>query len=185
MVVGDKSFRTLNTLANRPTLVSTVHIINEHLQVFARCRRKRKFQPAVHRVTELPYLGFGFGRLEHHRVLKVTAVLHLQVLGAFERITLSLKFAVRPNGYLNVFCEGEMQGQIMVSHNTPVAEAVIVYCYRQNLCSAAIVYNHCRFVSSYFIQKCRFCGVLRFGGYLLGLKHEIPENSPKITLRLM
>ena len=107
-----------------------------------RLRREAEFQTSVNRVAELPHLRVRLSALHRNGVLKIAAVLHLERFGAFQRVPLALIDAVCTNWQLHVFREGIVERDIVISHDDPVAVAVIVNLHFEYLFILVAVYYH-------------------------------------------
>ena len=149
MVVGYQLLGRLYTVTDDPPAVATVHVVNEHLKMLSWRCRQGELQASVNRVAELPYLGLCLITVERHRVLEETAVLHLQSLRAFKRVTLILIVTVRADRYLHMLSKGEIERQVMVAHYLSVTVTVVINIYVENERACCTVNLHC---SKYFMR---------------------------------
>ena len=58
VVVAYELLHVLDAVSDRPSGVSPVHVVHKHLKVFIRLGCEWEFEPTVHRIPKLPYLGF-------------------------------------------------------------------------------------------------------------------------------
>ena len=165
VVIVDTLLNAVNAVADRPSLVTAVHIVNEHLEVLNGLRRQAELQTPVNGVAELPYLGFRLGGFHCDRVLKVTAVLHLESFGAFKRERLALKLTVRADRQLNVFRQRIIERQRVFPHDDPVAVAVIVNLNVEHLIAELIENFHLVSEFELFSPKSPYVGF----SFLIGM----------------
>ena len=152
VVIAYQFFRAVDALADFPTRVPAVHIVDEHLKMLYRLCCKREFQPSVNRVSELPYLGFRLIGFERDGVLEIPAVLHLESLRAFERVPFALIDAVRADGYLYMLRKRVMERQVVVALYYPVSVTVVVNRNIEYFYVLVVVYYHALYVQSYFTR---------------------------------
>ena len=85
IIIADTLFHIVNTRADSPPCVSSVHVINEHLKMLFWFGCQREFQSPVRQAllfvgiqaSEFPYLGFCLFADKCYRVLKVSGMVHL------------------------------------------------------------------------------------------------------------
>ena len=109
MVVADELLHVVDAFAHCPACVASVHVVDEHLQVFFGLRREGELESSVHGVAEFPNLCAGLAAGKGYRVFKEAVVLHLELLGTHEGVGLSLEAAVRSDWQLDVRGEGEVK----------------------------------------------------------------------------
>ena len=127
MIVRNEFFGSLDALADSPAAIAHIHIVHEHLQVFTGLRRKVEFQTAVNRVAEFELARLCLGRLENNGVLEIAAMFHLETFGLFEGVSFVLKYAVSPNGYLDMLRQRIVERQGVFPLDSPVTVAVVIY----------------------------------------------------------
>ena len=126
MVIRDELFGVGDALADSPAAISTVHVVDEHLQMFVRLGREGKAQTSVHGIAELPFFCLVLVCGKSDRIRKISRVLHLNVLRSQQRVCSPLKHAIRTDRHFYMLGKRIIEDEVVFAHDGAVAIAVIV-----------------------------------------------------------